>query len=132
MRFGIRLGPFWASTSTRRKPRQSRQGSSQTNSFHGIVFDENGKQHPCHHNHRTRDAAEECSRRTNRARNEAIRAAEAARLGRMSPEEYRQHLMDKDPEWAAQVRQREARTKAAAEAELQKIKDELADGESGT
>jgi hypothetical protein len=45
----------------------------------------------------------------------------------MSPEEYRQYLMDTDPEQAAGVRQRAARNEAAAEAELQKMKDQLAD-----
>jgi hypothetical protein len=62
----------------------------------------------------------------------ALRDAAAARelqrrLARMSPAEYRQYLMDTDPERAAGVRQREARNEAAAEAEPQKMEDQLAD-----
>ena len=36
MGFGMRLGPFWASTGTRRSRRRSQ-------SFHGMICDEDGK-----------------------------------------------------------------------------------------
>ena len=46
VRFGIRLGPFWVSTSTRRR-RRGPQG------FKGITRGEDGREHRCHHDHRT-------------------------------------------------------------------------------
>jgi hypothetical protein len=104
MRFGIRLGPFWVSTSTRRRRRRSQgsrqaESSRQAASFHGTIHDENGREHPCQHNHRTREAAEDCARRQNRMHDQATRAAQGRRLGNMSPEEYRRHLAEIDPEY---------------------------------
>jgi hypothetical protein len=125
MRFGIRLGPFWVSTSSRRRPSRS-QSSRRAESFHGLVRDGNGGEHPCHHSHRTLEAAEECARRQNRRRDEAAQAALARRLGDMSPEEYRRHLAEIDPAYEEQLRHREAATEAVADEALRRMKDELA------
>ena len=81
MRFGIRLGPFWARTSTRRSRRRSQ-------SFHGMICDEDGKALPCHHNHRTHEAARECSLREERRRAEAARAVEVQLISGMSEGVY--------------------------------------------
>ena len=123
MRFGMRLGPFWVSTSTRRR-RRGTQRPRQSESFQGIIRDEDGGEHRCAHNHRTLEAAQECARRENRTRDEAVRNAEARRLGNMSPEEYRGHLAEIDPAYEEQLRRREAAAEAEAEAALQRMKDE--------
>jgi hypothetical protein len=125
MRFGVKLGPFWVSTSTRRRRRRS-QSPRQAEGFHGTIRDEYGSEQPCHHNHRTLEAAQECGRRLSsreRYRTDAEFLRDN-RLAAMSAEEYRQHLMDNDPEWAAQVRASEAAIEADADAALQKMKDE--------
>jgi hypothetical protein len=57
-------------------------------SFHGMICDEDGKARPCHHNHRTHEAAQECSLREERRRTEAVRAAEVQLISGMSGEEY--------------------------------------------
>jgi hypothetical protein len=57
-------------------------------SFHGMICDEDGKARPCHHNHRTHQAAQECSLREERRRTEAVRAAEVQLISGMSGEEY--------------------------------------------
>ena len=57
-------------------------------SFHGMICDEDGKARPCHHNHRTHEAAQECSLREERRRTEAVRAAEVQLISGMSEEEY--------------------------------------------
>jgi hypothetical protein len=67
MRFGIRLGPFWVSTSTRRKRRRP-QASHRPESYHAVFRDEHGQERRCAHNHRTQQAAEECAARENRRR----------------------------------------------------------------
>ena len=56
--------------------------------FHGMICDEDGKARPCHHNHRTHEAAQECSLREERRRTEAVRAAEVQLISGMSEEEY--------------------------------------------
>ena len=53
-----------------------------------MICDEDGKARPCHHNHRTHEAAQECSLREERRRTEAARAAEVQLISGMSEEEY--------------------------------------------
>jgi hypothetical protein len=53
-----------------------------------MICDEDGKARPCHHNHRTHEAAQECSLREERRRIEAVRAAEVQLISGMSKEEY--------------------------------------------
>lgn len=53
-----------------------------------MICDEDGKARPCHHNHRTHEAAQECSLREERRRTEAVRAAEVQLISGMSEEEY--------------------------------------------
>jgi hypothetical protein len=112
VRFGIRLGPFWVSTSTRRR-RRGPQG------FQGITRGEDGREHRCHHNHRTPEAAQECAKRETRRRDQAESAARRARIERMSPEEYRREA-EKDPVYREWLRRHQDQT----EAELQRLKAE--------
>ena len=127
MRFGIRFGPFWVSTSTRRRRRRS-QSARPAESFHAIVLDEDGRAHPCQHNHRTREAAKDCERRQDRKRDEAERAADRRRTGNsiasMTPEQYRRHLAEINPEYGEQLRRREAEVNAEVDAALRKMKGE--------
>jgi len=81
MRLGLSLGPLWASTGARLRRRRSQ-------SFHGVVCDEDGRASPCPHNHRTRQAAQECSLREER-RHEETRATKVRLISGMSAEEYR-------------------------------------------
>jgi hypothetical protein len=53
-----------------------------------MICDEDGKARPCQHNHRTHEAAQECSLREERRRTEAVRAAEVQLISGMSEEEY--------------------------------------------
>jgi hypothetical protein len=112
MRFGLRLGPFWVSTSTRRRRNRSK-------SFQGVIRDENGREHHCHHNHRTPEAAQECAQRENRRADEAARSARMRRVSSMSAEEYRREV-EADPVYRDWLRRREAEV----EAEIQRLKDQ--------
>jgi len=126
MRFGVHLGLFWVSTSTRRRRRRS---PSRSQTFQGIIRDEDGGEHRCPHYHRTLEAAQECARRENRKRDQAKAAAEVARTLSMSPEERRRDLeeyrrkAEADPIYRDWLRRREAET----DAELQRLKAEVAD-----
>ena len=82
MRLGPSLGPLWASTGARLRRRRSQ-------SFHGVIGDEEGRAGPCHHNHRTRQAAQECSLRGERRHAEETRATKVRLISGMSAEEYR-------------------------------------------
>jgi hypothetical protein len=62
--------------------------------------------------------------RAERERREAEANAQAQRVAQMSPEEYRREA-EADPAYRDWLRRREAQT----EAELQRLKGELADGE---
>lgn len=77
MRLGIRIGPFWVSTRTRRRSRRSRSPNRAEN-FQGIVRDEEGGEHRCPHNHRTLEAAQECVRQENHRRDEATSSRTSA------------------------------------------------------
>ena len=131
MRFGIRLGPFWVSTSTRRRQRRSQSARQaegfQAEGFHGVISDEYGREHPCHHNHRTMEAAEECGRRlSSRKRYRTdVEFLQEKRLAAMSAEEYRRHLAEIDPAYGEELRRQEAVTEAETDAALKRIKDEL-------
>ena len=83
MRFGMRLGPFWVSTSTRRKRHRS-QTSRQPEGYKAIFRDEHGREQRCGHDHRTLGAAEQCAARENRRREaEERKRQEAASLARV-------------------------------------------------
>lgn len=127
MRFGIRIGPFWMSTSTRRRSRRSRR-PRRAEGFHGVIRDEYGREQPCHYNHRTLEAAEECGRRLSSRKRYRTDAEflQGNRLAAMSAEEYRRHLAEIDPAGEEQLRRREAAIDAEAEATLRRVKDELA------
>lgn len=122
MRFGMRLGPFWVSSSTRRRAPRT---------YQAVYRDEHGRERRCEHSHRTLEAAQACARRETSKRQEAARAAEAQRVARLSAAEYRQHAIDSDPAFADWLRRKEAAERAQMDAELQKMKDELR-GEAGS
>jgi len=82
MRLGLSLGPLWASTGARLRRRRSQI-------FHGVISDEDGRAIPCHHDHRTHQAAQECSLREERRHAEETRATKVRLISGMSAEEYR-------------------------------------------
>jgi hypothetical protein len=82
MRLGLSLGPLWAGTGARLRRRRSQI-------FHGVMCDEDGRAIPCHHNHRTHQAAQECSLREERRHAEETRATKVRLISGMSAEEYR-------------------------------------------
>jgi hypothetical protein len=87
--------------------------------FQAVNRDENGREHRCHHNHRTPEAAQECAQWENRRADEAARSARMRRVASMSAEEYRREA-EADPVYRDWLRRREAEV----EAEIQRPKDQ--------
>jgi hypothetical protein len=107
---GIRLGPFWVSSSGRRRRRKAKTYTATVGNWH------------CHHAHRTPEAASECAARNGpRPKPSPAYLAEVERRT-AELEAQRQRAIQERPIREAERQMREAQ---AIEADLQRLRTEL-------
>ena len=103
MRIGIRLGPFWVSSSGRRRRRKGKTYTATAGDWR------------CHHAHRTPEAARECA-----ARNGPRRGPSPAYLA-----EVERRTAELEAERQRAIEERPIREAQAIEADLQRLRTEL-------